>query len=158
VSNALWHHHRHHVSDSIINDEMMELPSSRQKLELNEDGGKRLAAQYDGVSGIDFLTSGNEPIEAADKEEIQAPSIFDSLGPERSPATATASASAPAVLSVVDSETQPVFKNRPMKEHKFVGSLDSAGKPHGKGVITYMSGASYSGIFKNGKRHGKVMV
>jgi hypothetical protein len=106
------------------------------------------------------LTSGNEPIEAADKEENQAPSIFDSLGPERSPAIAAASASASvsAVMSVVDSETQPVFENRPKKEHKFVGSLDSAGKPHGKGIITYMSGASYSGIFKHGKRHGKVMV
>lgn len=163
VSDALWHHHRHHVSDSIINDEVVALPSSRHELKLHADEGKSLAAQHDAVSkeDIDLLTSGNETIEEADLEESHAPSIFDSLGTtERSSTTATAlaSASTPAMSSAVESRTQSDFENRPKKEHKFVGPLDSAGKPHGKGVIAYTSGAQYSGIFKHGKRHGKVMV
>ena len=87
-------------------------------------------------------------------DRTDIPSIFDSLSADRSAITSAS------VVHTKKGEV-PIHQEKKsevpiQKQHKYVGSYDANGKPHGKGVMTYTSGASYSGMFKHGKRHGKV--
>ena len=96
------------------------------------------------VQGEDEVTNASAPVEGEPGDDVED----DDPGNTGSSETST-EPSAPSMEGEVDAVEVK------MEDGNYVGSVDRRIRPHGRGTATYNDGSTYTGEFKNGRRHGR---